>query len=92
MMKRTQPTSHRILRWIFQRGDDLLACGVDQESDHSFTVWRVSNSDVAVVEEAFASGFDALRHHASIAARLRELGFTVTAYTARPSKAEARAA
>jgi len=83
MMKRTQPTSHRIVRWIFQRGNELLTCRVDQESDRSsYTLSLVPNRNVdAAVVEMFESGIVALQRHAGIAARLRELGWTLIAYT-----------
>ena len=83
MMKRTQPTSHRIVRWIFQRGNELLTCRVDQESDRSsYTLSLVPNSNVdAAVVEMFESGIVALQRHAGMAAQLRELGWTLIAYT-----------
>lgn len=83
MMERTRPTSRRIVRWIFQRGNELLTCGVDRESDRSsYTLSLVPNSNVdAALVEMFESGVGALQRHAGIAAQLRELGWTLIAYT-----------
>jgi hypothetical protein len=83
MMKRTQPASHRIVRWIFQRGNELLTCGVDRESDRpSYTLSLVPNGSVdAAIVEMFASGIVALQRHAGLAAQLRERGWTLIAYT-----------
>ena len=84
MMKRTQPpTSHRIVRWIFQKGNELVTCGVVQETGRpSFTLSLVSTAkeDHGIVE-VFESGVMALQRHARVAAHLRELGWTVVAYT-----------
>ena len=83
MMKRTQPASHRLVRWIFQRGNELLTCGVDRESGRSsYTVSLVPNSKVdGAIVEIFESGIVALQRHARIAALLRERGWTLIAYS-----------
>jgi hypothetical protein len=83
MTKRTQPTSQRIVRWIFQKGNELVTCGVDRETGHpSYTLSLVSNIEAdAGIVEVFESGVVALQRHARIAAHLRELGWTVVAYT-----------
>ena len=83
MSQRTEPASHRIVRWIFQKGNELVTCGVVQEAGRpSYTLSLVSNAkeDDGIVE-VFESGVTALQRHARIAARLRELGWTVVAYT-----------
>ena len=83
MMKRTEPASQRIVRWIFQKGNELVTCGVVQETGHpSFTLSLVSTAreDDGIVE-VFESGVMALQRHARVAAHLRELGWTVVAYT-----------
>ena len=92
MMKRTRPTSHRVVRWIFQRGNELLTCGVDQESDRSsYTLSLVPNSNVNdATIEMFESGVVALQRHAGIAAQLRELGWTLIAYTGERSASHRR--
>lgn len=85
MIKRTQPKSHRIVRWIFQRGNALLTCGVDRESGSSpYMLSLVPNGNVdGAIVETFESGVIALQRHARIAAQLRELGWTLIAYTGR---------
>jgi hypothetical protein len=87
MIKRPRPTSHRIIRWIFQQGNELLACGIDRGSDRwSYTLSVVPNGDVdAAIVETFESEVAALQRHAGIATRLRELGWTLVAYTGRPT-------
>ena len=87
MINRTQFTSHRMVRWIFQRGHELLTCAVDQESERSsYTLSLVSSVRAdALLVERFESGVLALQRHAAIAARLRELGWTLIAYTGKRS-------
>ena len=83
MINRTEPASHRIVRWIFQKGNELVTCGVVQEAGRpSYTLSLVSNAreDDGLVE-VFESGVMALQRHARVAAHLRELGWTVVAYT-----------
>jgi hypothetical protein len=76
--------SRRLLRWIFQRGNHLLTCCVDQRpGDHTFTLSLVANSNVGVgVAETFSSAWSAFRRHAMIASELRRSGWTLAAYTA----------
>lgn len=87
MINRTQLTSHRMIRWIFQRGQELLTCAVDQESGRSsYTLSLVSSRQAdALVVERFESGVLALQRHAAVAAHLRDLGWTLIAYTGRRS-------
>ena len=83
MINRSQLTSRRMVRWIFQRGNELLSCGVEQEADRSsYTLSLVPDScEDPVIVERFESSILALQHHAAIAAQLRELGWTLVAYT-----------
>ena len=83
MTKHTQPAAHRIVRWIFQKGNELVTCGVVQEPGRpSYTLSLVSNArDDDGIVEVFESGVMALQRHARVAAHLRELGWTVVAYT-----------
>jgi hypothetical protein len=85
MSSRTQPTLHRVIHWIFQRGHEQLACGVHQDAGRtSYTVSLVpdGNADLTLVER-FESGIAALQRHAALAAQLRELGWTLVAHTDR---------
>ena len=74
----------RLLRWIFQRGNQCLTCQVDQRpGDHTYTLSVVSQSNVADgIAETFNSAWSAFRRHAMIASELRRSGWTLAAYTA----------
>jgi hypothetical protein len=82
------PTSHRqprrLLRWIFQRGNQMLICRVDQQpGDHAFTLSLEPQPNVAAgIAETFNSAWSAFRRHAMIASELRRSGWTLAAYTA----------
>lgn len=71
-----------ILRWVFQRGPEVLTCAVEnsgQASSYNVCVlphWNLSDSMV----ERFKAPASALRRHAEIASQLREAGW-VTYYT-----------
>jgi hypothetical protein len=79
----TQRKSRRLLRWIFQRGNHLLTCCVDQRpGDRTFTLSLVPNSNVGGIAETFSSAWSAFRRHAMIASELRRSGWTLAAYTA----------
>ena len=73
-----------LLRWIFQRGNHLLTCRVDQRpGDRTFTLSLIPHSTVGVgIAETFTSAWSAFRRHAIIASELRRLGWTLAAYTA----------
>lgn len=77
-------TSRRLLRWIFERGNQRLTCRVDQRpGDQTFTLSLVTNSmSGAGIAETFTSAWSALRRHAMIASELRRAGWTLAAYTA----------
>lgn len=80
----TQQQSQRLLRWIFQRGNQMLICRVDQQpGDHAFTLSLVPQANVAAgIAETFNSAWSAFRRHAMIASELRRSGWTLAAYTA----------
>ena len=71
-----------ILRWVFQRGPEVLTCAVEnsgQSTSYNVCVlphWNLSDSMV----ERFNAPASALRRHAEIASQLREAGW-VTYYT-----------
>jgi hypothetical protein len=66
-----------ILRWVFQRGPEVLTCAVENSGERSsFDVcvlphWNLSDATV----ERFDAPASALRRHAEIASRLREAGW-----------------
>jgi hypothetical protein len=71
----------RIVHWTFGFGSDHLTCGVEGDG-RTYRLSLVPNGrDEAAVVETFASSAAALRRHAELAARLREHGWKVCAYT-----------
>jgi len=72
-----------MLRWTFQRGSQVVTCRVDREaSTPGYTLALIPHRNFeAMIVETFESGVRALQRHACIAARLRQLGWTVIAYT-----------
>ncbi len=81
MTNETVIPSPRIVHWTFGFGTDRLTCGIESDG-RSYRLSLVANGrDEAAVVETFASSAAALRRHAELAARLREHGWTVIAYT-----------
>lgn len=86
-----------MVRWIFQQGNQLVTCAVDQAANgSSYAVSVVCNghSDSAIVETC-DSGVVALQRHADIAAALRGRGWTLVGYTrneTNPRRLQPRAA
>lgn len=73
----------RLLRWIFQRGNQRLTCRVDQQPGTGFTLSVVPHASAAHgIAETFSSAWSALQRHAMIASELRGSGWTLAAYTA----------
>jgi hypothetical protein len=80
---RAHGRSQRLLRWIFERGNQRLTCRVDQLADTGFTLSLVPHSTSATgIAETFTSAWSALRRHAIIVSELRRSGWTLAAYTA----------
>jgi hypothetical protein len=73
--------SPRIVHWTFGFGNDRLTCSVESDGRSHRLVVVPNGRDEAVLAETFASSGEALRRHAELAARLRERGWTVVAYT-----------
>jgi hypothetical protein len=80
--------SQRLLRWTFRRGNDLLTCVIDRARcgyGYQLALVPQRSSDYAKTSiETFRSAFDVLLRHAAIASELRELGWTLVAYTNSP--------
>ena len=78
--------SIRLLRWVFQRGDQLLTCELDKEGLRpSYTLSPVPHWDLRqAVSETFDAGVSAFRRHAAIAEALRGQGWTLAAYSVAP--------
>ena len=73
----------RLLRWIFQRGNQRLTCRIDQQPETGFTLSLVPHSPRSIgIAETFTSAWSALQRHAMIATELRGAGWTLAAYTA----------
>jgi len=82
-MKRTPRRTHTVIRWTFQYGNDVVACGVHwQPTTYTYLVSVVPNggTDAAMIE-TFASGVAALGRHAELAAALRARGWKTLAYS-----------
>ena len=74
--------SRRLLRWIFQRGNQRITCRVDQQPRDAFTLSLVPDSSSVGIGETFISVWSAFRRRAMIASELRRSGWTLAAYTA----------
>ncbi len=72
-----------MLRWTFRRGNQLLTCVIDRaRSGGSYQLALVPQTPSTTGRiEVFCSAFDALMRHAAIAKELRDLGWTLIAYT-----------
>jgi hypothetical protein len=75
--------SIRLLRWVFQRGNQLLTCQLDREDrQSSYTLSLVPHWAVTqAASETFDAGVIAFRRHAAIADALRGQGWTLAAYS-----------
>ena len=80
MMTRQRPRSPQsLLRWIFQRGNDLIICQVDAE--RSLTVSLIPHGGIRrTLIEKFDNGLQAFQRHAEIVSNLRDFGWTVASY------------
>jgi hypothetical protein len=75
-----------MLRWTFRRGTEVLTCVIDRARagrGYQLAVVPQTPSDAARIE-VFGTAFDVLLRHASIASELRDLGWTLVAYTDLP--------
>ena len=85
-MNRTASKSrraHRLLRWVFRKGNQLLTCQLDREGGHAaYMLSLVPHWDVRQsVIELHQDGAAAFQRHAAIAGQLREQGWILDAYT-----------
>ena len=73
----------RLLRWVFQRQNQLLTCQLDMEGRQpSYTLSLVPHWDVRrAASQTFDAGMSAFRRHAAVAAQLRSQGWTLAAYS-----------
>jgi hypothetical protein len=73
----------RLLRWVFQRKNQLLTCELDCEGHQtSYTLSLVPHWDVRqAASETFEAGVSAFRRHAVVAEQLRSQGWTLAAYS-----------
>ena len=79
MKSRTETTP--IVRWIFQRGNDLVSCHVERADDQAYAVCLVPyGSEVGRFVERCDAAIGAFQRHASIAAYLRGNGWKLAAY------------
>jgi hypothetical protein len=73
----------RLLRWVFQRDNQLLTCQLDMEGQRrSYTLSLVPHWDLRrAASQTFEAGMSAFRQHAAIAEQLRSQGWTLAAYS-----------
>ena len=80
--------SRRLLRWTFRRGNELLTCVIDRVRGgcgyQLAIVPERSSRRAGATIETFCSAFEVLLRHAAVARELRELGWTLVAYTNSP--------
>ncbi len=75
-MKTPQPSSVRVLRWVFRRRTDAITCEIDTAGNRVFEVCIVPHWDVsASTIERFDAAHRAFERHAEVAQRLREAGW-----------------
>jgi hypothetical protein len=75
-----------MLRWTFRRGNEFLTCAIDRTHGgrgYQLAVVPQAASDTARIE-TFGTAFAVLLRHATIASELRDLGWTLIAYTDLP--------
>jgi hypothetical protein len=75
-MNTPQPSSVRVLRWVFRRREHAITCEIDAATDRTFEVcivphWDVSTSTI----ERFDAAHRAFERHAEVARRLRDAGW-----------------
>ena len=77
---RAPKATKRLLGWTFRRGNRLLSCQVHEHGGF-FSVATVPHWDVDQPSiDCYDRGIDAFRQHASLAARLRQLGWELVSY------------
>lgn len=83
-MKRTSTPSktREFLRWQFRLRDRLLTCGITKSDARGYSVVTVPHHNVRKgTVEIYQDFVSALQRHASIAARLRDEGWSIASYT-----------
>ena len=75
--------TNRLLRWVFQRENQLLTCQLEKEGRQaSYTLSLVPHWDVGqAVTETYDAGVSAFSRHAAVADQLRSQGWTLAAYS-----------
>ena len=73
--RRLEPDTACILHWVFRRGSDTLTCAIEAGAQ-SFHVCTIPHGNLAAAAvEQFDAASSALRRHAEIASRLRDMGW-----------------
>jgi hypothetical protein len=84
-MKTTASTlsnTRDFLRWQFRLRDRLLTCGITKSDAKGYSVVTVPHHNVRKgTVEIYKDLVSALQRHASIAARLRDDGWSIASYT-----------
>lgn len=78
LRNQSSSSSRPVLLWVFKRDVDAITCGVEVSESGRCAVRTVPqwNPSLTVVEP-FDCAVDALRRHAELAHRLREIGWVV---------------
>ena len=84
-MKTTESTpskTREFLRWQFRQRNRLLTCGIAQSEASGYSVVTVPHHNVRKgTVEIYKDLVSALQRHASIAAQLRDDGWSIASYT-----------
>lgn len=84
-MRTRRDESQAVVRWTFQRGNELLTCQVHRQRSGRYRLSLVPHAPRGLSGmENFAHLVSALHRHAAIAAELRQQGWMVVSYGAAP--------
>lgn len=80
-MRNRRNESQCLLRWTFLRGNELLTCQIQRRRSGQYRLSLIPHSGTGQSAiENFPSTMRALHRHATLAAELRQAGWTVASY------------
>ena len=78
----TRSSTRDFLRWQFRLRNRLLTCGITRSDAKGYSVVTVPHHNVRTgTVEIYKDLVSALQRHASIAAQLRDDGWSIASYT-----------
>ena len=81
-MKTTRSNTREFLRWQFRLRNRLLTCGIVKSDAKGYSVVTIPHHNVRKgTDEIYKDLVSALQRHASIAAQLRDDGWSIASYT-----------